>query len=598
MPFDPKAFLAEPDPETAAPSAAFDPKAFLADAPAPTPKESLKDAVARQGYETAQRLGLQAKAPLTIEGNDPVKLSKIAGNIQGYTSGFADEIGGIARALSPDAMKARSFSALKGNVGDSITKTRAEFAKQREYDPKAYDKGVLQGALASALMPTGMAAAAGKAAQIGRAAVQGGVAGAGFSDANSATELATGTLKGAALGAGTAGALMGAGKLLAPVAGKAKEIVSAPGQWLVKGAEGRADKRLIQALTTGAKPTQKQLIGQSADEIATALKDAGFTAKQLSKADKVLPALKKATNEAGKEIGQTIETLDNNVLGPRVSDTIAALRKLRARYEGNPAEAGKRLVIDKQIRQIEKDMGAGRTSFRKLQNFKSSLQTGAYAGSKALPEKEAAVFGKEMAGSVNDSLRARVAEVVEQGKNVAAAPSIAARPGMAKIVEAGQAAEKFAAQNAKFGALETARKAVVQRAGKSILENVAPTSPSFWAKAATNPGAALGAYALDPTDGKTVGTALLALQAARLTGRGFDKAVLAMARAGAPRAVILKAAAEIGVKKSLARKILDSETAQAAKPAVRAGLKDFATKTAATSEDSRGYGSMVPVNGT
>lgn len=442
------------------------------------------------------------------------------GAAQGATLGFADEIAGAFRTITdPYAARSRGTYAA---ARDSVRKADAE---AKAANPGTYLAGEVGGGLATSFVPgVGIAKGAGLGAMALKGGITGAAAGLGYSEADTTGGLVRDTLVGGAGGAALTTAF------------------GALGRKVVGGARGRDDMRTIRTLTTGAKPTTKQVIGSKASEVADGLRAEGLGPKQLKDADKALGLLQSRKAEAGREIGSALKTLDKAALGPQKAEVQGALQRLLQQYEGNPGEEGKRKALQKLIKQIDKDWGdSRRVTFSQVHDFKKSLQAGAYAGSKALPENKQARFGKEIAGSVNDILRTRISEVAEQGRSVANTRLPLRSTPFSELADAGRIAEQFPTLNKRFGLLEQATKATQERANKAVLDNVAPVSP-FNIKQA----------AMKLVPGKAV-------------ARGADRGLAALQRAaeaGNTPAQLVEQALRMGIPEATARAFAANLAAQ------------------------------------
>lgn len=143
---------------------------------------------------------------------DTSKLESLGrGLAQGGSFGFADELSAGVQAPFSD----KTYT-------DIRDENRLQDKAAQESNPKTFLSGQVGGGVASALIPFG--GQLGKAAQIGRLAVEGGIAGLGTSEADltkgEVGGAAIDTLKGAGMGAGAGVALGAAGKVLGKALGK------------------------------------------------------------------------------------------------------------------------------------------------------------------------------------------------------------------------------------------------------------------------------------------------------------------------------------------------------------------------------------------
>lgn len=549
MAFDPDEFLGAKAPAAPA-GGGFDPDEFLG-----APAESGGDKAKRLIGESLANINAK-NAPIVTSADSLLRTPGLSGVVQGATGGFADEVGGFARALSASRKNEREggYSAIKKDVAREVTAARDQFAKEQAADPRAFMLGTVAGGAATSFAPgLGVLGAAkgtvGAAGLVGRAAAQGAVTGAGFSDANNVRELAAGAVTGAALGAGTAGVLGGAGKTL-----------GVGSKWLAKGAQRREDMRLIQAVTNGAKPTSKQLVARHAEDVAKQLRAEGWTPRMLAKADKALDTVLDTTMDAGKKIGKAYETIDEaGALGIRPKGFTREIDSMMREIGANPALTGQRRALSGLKKQIQKDFGkTGYVSLERAHDFASALGKGAFNGAKALSEQEAKVFGRQIAGRLNGVLKDRVAAIAALGDNVAETSALSARPAFSGAVKAGKAAADLPVLNKRFGLLKDVERVVKERANRNMLADLAPTSINGLKNIATNPVSAGAAYLFDPSEEKTFGTLALAFQAARLGVRGMDKAVVRAAAANAPRSAVVNAAIKLGASKTMAEKYADA----------------------------------------
>lgn len=153
----------------------------------------------------------------------PQSESLARGIAQGGSLGFADEISGGVEALWEKSKgNPTEFGKLYQIYRDE---SRENFKKAQQDNPGTYLTGELGAGIATAFIP-GVAAAKGAklASMAGRAAGFGGVAGAGYSEADNIGDLALDTAKGAAIGGATAAAAPLLGKAAVRVGDKAKGL--------------------------------------------------------------------------------------------------------------------------------------------------------------------------------------------------------------------------------------------------------------------------------------------------------------------------------------------------------------------------------------
>lgn len=170
------------------------------------------------------------------------KESALRGAAQGVSLGFADEAVGGIEALWE---KAKGNPAEFGNLYSQYRdESRAKNKAAQEANPASYTSGEVGGAVASAFIPGGALAKGAKLAHVaGRAALTGGIAGAGYSEGENAVDIGKDVAAGAALG-GTVGAVAPlVGRGISKVGDKAKSGA----EWLSARAQG-AERGTIKKL--------------------------------------------------------------------------------------------------------------------------------------------------------------------------------------------------------------------------------------------------------------------------------------------------------------------------------------------------------------
>ena len=157
------------------------------------------------------------------------------GAFQGATFGYGDELTGIAEYLLTGKPYAKGRD-----------ESRASNDIARESNPITYGVGDVAGGVATAFVPgLGIAKGATMAGRIGKATALGAAAGVGYSDAQDAGQLFVDAAKGGGLGAVGGFATEGVGRL-------------------IRNAPKRADNRLMQGITEGARPTTAdKLVGEA-----------------------------------------------------------------------------------------------------------------------------------------------------------------------------------------------------------------------------------------------------------------------------------------------------------------------------------------------
>jgi hypothetical protein len=188
--------------------------------------------------------------------------SALHGVVDGVTFGFADELAGLALDRGArDQWRRRTAVAQEDHGG-------------------AYLGGSVAGGLATIPLTGG-------GGGLYRAAAEGALYGAGSGDADSVGGRLGDALKGAAIGAGTAGAL----QLAAKGAGKAVDKIRS----VADGAQGRIDKRAISELIRGATPKERLQILADEQGFKEFAKDVGATGAKSGKDLAEIGASAKAT---------------------------------------------------------------------------------------------------------------------------------------------------------------------------------------------------------------------------------------------------------------------------------------------------------------
>lgn len=176
---------------------------------------------------------------LPVEGNISMAESGLRGAAQGVSFGFADEIVGGAKSIVDDISQLFTGEAngpkpkydengillnqdeLLGSYQKHRDEYRQADERAREANPSTFLAGEVGGGIASSLLPGGALLNAGKGAKLGtvmaKGAAQGGLYGAGSSNADNAQDLLIDASMGTALGAGGSALLHGAGKAVGKV---------------------------------------------------------------------------------------------------------------------------------------------------------------------------------------------------------------------------------------------------------------------------------------------------------------------------------------------------------------------------------------------
>jgi len=237
---------------------------------------------------------------------------------QGATARFADELVGGARALAAGG----DIRGLPERYRKERDAERARNKAAEEAHPKTYLAGELGGAVATSFIPgMGIARGATLAAGAARAGAQGAVAGLGGSEADltkgEVGQAAEDALTGGAVGAGTFGALKGAGRL-------------------VRGAPARVENRILSESLKGVPGNTQtkalERIGGRDGLRAIMREDAELAQGMRAGADDWKAVVTKRVNEKGQAIGEIYAGVDKGTLGVRVPEVLRALHKVEERY--------------------------------------------------------------------------------------------------------------------------------------------------------------------------------------------------------------------------------------------------------------------------
>jgi hypothetical protein len=224
------------------------------------------------------------------------KESAARGVAQGATLGFADEIAGGVESLWEKAKgDPAEFGELYKKHRDE---SRAAFEQAQKANPASYTAGEVGGAIGSALIP-GMAIAkgAGLASAAGRAALIGGTAGAGYSEGESAKDVALDAAGGAVAG----GVIGGVAHVVAPHVARG---VSSAG----KKIKGTAERFAARAL--GAERGTINKLGQEKIQAAGRQALDEGVISPLASADKMSSRNAAVGEKGGKLMGKVYDAID------------------------------------------------------------------------------------------------------------------------------------------------------------------------------------------------------------------------------------------------------------------------------------------------
>ena len=236
------------------------------------------------------------------------------GTVQGLSMGFADEGTGAAEAAYKGLFGDDKLADFVANYKKYRDESRKDYDAAEKANPNSYLGGNIAGGVASAFIPGLGALNAAKGAKlwatIGKGALQGGIAGAGYSEAGTLG----GDVTNAAIGAGLGGAFGGAGYGVAKGIGAgAKKVGDA-----MSANRGIGEKAatLGKALTSGAAkgakegaeglPTGLDWAGSAHGAVKGAISEVKATASGLKEFGEVAKAAREVIASSGDDAAEAI----------------------------------------------------------------------------------------------------------------------------------------------------------------------------------------------------------------------------------------------------------------------------------------------------
>lgn len=276
------------------------------------------------------------------------KLTSAAqGAAQGATFGFADEALAGAKTLFDKIKEGGGTfsgpSSWEDLYSKRVAKEREDVARAKEANPLSFTTGNLAGAGLTNLIPgVGIARGAGLGTTLGKAALQGGLVGAGESVPKDQGELLEDIGKGAALGAGAQGVFGG----LAGLAGKLKPsaLNKFAEERAVKAAVGPNRAALREALGIPKNAKSEQVTSQIS-KVGRDLLDEGIISS-LAKTEDIAPLLEESAKKYGKEIGDIGKLIDEKMPG---SFNPLEIRDKILEYASTLPPGGKALPVQKKL---------------------------------------------------------------------------------------------------------------------------------------------------------------------------------------------------------------------------------------------------------
>lgn len=277
---------------------------------------------------------IRSKQSAPTESQNITEAESIArGVVQGVSYGFADEAAAVVETLWE---KAKGDPAQFGELYKKHRdESRANFEAARKANPVSYGAGEVAGGVGSSFVPglgvLNAGRAVGAAGRIGRAALQGGASGVGFSDANTASGVATAGAAGAAIGGtlGGVGSMFGFGKAR-PRAGLTS-VVDETGNVFDQGvAQGAGQDVARAAQRLGVSPTKAMVT----DDYITQGLEKSLAVSPTKAGDLVRASQERAMSGIRKATGEMLSDRTDNTafeIGESVIDSVKD--RLMTRYE-------------------------------------------------------------------------------------------------------------------------------------------------------------------------------------------------------------------------------------------------------------------------
>lgn len=346
---------------------------------------------------------------------------------QGASFGFSDEIYGAGRALMDSmARGGKSFGESYPARRDEYRKTLGDAEKS---SPTAYRIGNAGGAIGSAFVPGLNALNVGKGASllgnIGKAAVGGGIAGAGYSKGDltegGVPELASDIGQGAAIGGAFQGVLQGAGNLF----GKASP----------SSLRGAAERRAVKAVTGNSIKNIRKAARMSADggDLNKGLENLQKVGRDLiddgavtfgSSVEKSSEVVGKLRDKIGKDIGKVGNAIDeympDSISGKEIADEML---NFAAKV---PETGGGTSIQNRIIEEASLFEKAGNISFDAANKAKQSYKYKATAPDALISSQDASNALKNIVSKKMEEVATKIAseaddvtkKAVEQYKNL------------------------------------------------------------------------------------------------------------------------------------------------------------------------------------
>lgn len=243
--------------------------------------------------------------------------SGLQGAAQGASFGFSDELLAGAKAAYDKMKEGGGTFASNTPYGEFYNKRvqseREAVQRAKEDNPLTYTGGMLGGTALSNFIPgVGIARGAKLGATLGKAALQGGLVGAGESVPKDQGELLSDVGWGAATGLGTQGIFSGLGGIAGKLSPKGLDKFAE--ERVVKAAIGPSRQALRNALGLSSKGAKPEEVRQGISKLGRNLLDEDIV-RLFQKTEDLGPALENATAKYGQQIGDIGTKIDEAVPG-------------------------------------------------------------------------------------------------------------------------------------------------------------------------------------------------------------------------------------------------------------------------------------------
>lgn len=249
--------------------------------------------------------------------------SGLMGALQGGTLGFAEEIGGGAKALYDIATTEKELSQLPDLYSKERDILRQEFKKAEAENPAAFMTGNVGAGIGTAFIPgLNVAKGASLAARAGRAATIGGITGLGTSEEETLGGQAADVLGGAVLG----GALQAGGEKIAQKLSfdKLKEALKTGAKKVGNIVADVPEEVTEEVIRRGG---TQNIVAREADEIANEL------AAKAAESKATLERFKTAGQKLGEDVKSSFqnvkESLKSKTLEPIRENVLSSIQKLK-----------------------------------------------------------------------------------------------------------------------------------------------------------------------------------------------------------------------------------------------------------------------------